>query len=433
MSRRTLLALVLVALGGLPARAQMPFPRDLVPTRTSLEKLGLERAWMTAVPLVREERLLSISIADNLFFAQTSKGNFHAYEAETGRKLWSAHLGERTNRTVPASVNSFAVFVTNMQDLFALDRNTGRPYWKQLLSTEPTSSTTCDEDRVVVGLANGRLEGFGLKVVKDKVRKISDRGEILFNWQTNAPVHTRPMLATKFLAFGSDDGKLYVTMSDERTMLYRVATGGPIGRGLGAMGLRTLLVPSADNNLYAVDLFTSDILWVFPTGSPILQEPLVADKELFVVNKAGRLFSLSPENGAAQWITSTQGGRLLAISEKRVYLESHNDDLFIVDRETGKVIADPEATRNRIGLNLRYYDLGITNRLNDRLYFATTSGMVITLREEGRTTPRLVRNPQEIPFGTVPDEGVSLITKPAQPAEAEPAPEGEQPEANPNP
>ena len=36
---------------------------------------------------------------------------------------------------------------------------------------------------------------------------------------------------------------------------------------LGAAGNRTLLVPSGDNNLYAVDLYTAATRWVVPFAS----------------------------------------------------------------------------------------------------------------------------------------------------------------------
>ena len=50
-------------------------------------------------------------------------------------------------------------------------------------------------------------------------------------------------------------------------MLYRFAAGGPISASMGTFGTRTLLVPSADKNLYAVDLFTAETKWTFPSGA----------------------------------------------------------------------------------------------------------------------------------------------------------------------
>ena len=42
-------------------------------------------------------------------------------------------------------------------------------------------------------------------------------------------------------------------------MLYRIATGGEIAAPLGTYGTRTVLIPSADKNVYAVDLFGASV------------------------------------------------------------------------------------------------------------------------------------------------------------------------------
>ena len=51
MSRRMLLGWLVVALGCTSARAQIPISRDLLPTRTALARVGLERHWFAAIPL----------------------------------------------------------------------------------------------------------------------------------------------------------------------------------------------------------------------------------------------------------------------------------------------------------------------------------------------------------------------------------------------
>ena len=128
MLRRSLpLWLALAMVSGSSARAQSPFPRDLVPSRLPLERLGLERQWMAVVPLVETERLVKISRTQDLLFAQTTYARLHTYDAETGRRLWSADLGERSGFARGVASNSWAVFATNANMLFCLDRGSGRP------------------------------------------------------------------------------------------------------------------------------------------------------------------------------------------------------------------------------------------------------------------------------------------------------------------
>src|SRR5438128_752170 len=113
MSRRFALVWLLVGLAGGLARAQTPLGSHLLPTRTALARVGLERQWMAFVPLSAGEKVFEVSISGNLVFAQTNMAKFHAYDSESGQHLWTANLGMQTGTAQPASVNSFAVFVTN--------------------------------------------------------------------------------------------------------------------------------------------------------------------------------------------------------------------------------------------------------------------------------------------------------------------------------
>ena len=272
-------ALVLLTLAGPSVRAQIPFAHDVIPTRTSLGRLGLDRHWTAVVPLRETERLLRISRSADLLFAQTNEGGLHVYEAETGKQLWSASLGEHTPIPRPVSSNSFAVFGTSADILIALDRKTGRALWRTHLGAIPTCGTAADDDRVLVGTLEGRVDSYKLR---DKSAKgvVSIRNSPVqeWGWQTSGPIQTLPLIADHEVAFGSSDARVYVVMKNERTTLFRVRTGGPIGDGLGAYGTRMLLIPSSDNNLYAVDMLTAKTLWTFASGSPIDQAPWLPAK-----------------------------------------------------------------------------------------------------------------------------------------------------------
>jgi outer membrane protein assembly factor BamB len=406
-----------VTAGGL-AHAQMPFPVDLVPTRTALERAGLERQWFGVIPLVETERLLKITLANDLLFAQTDYAMVHAFDSESGRLLWSAQLGERTGFARGAAANSFAVYVTNANMLHALDRKTGRPVWRHNLATVPTSTPACDEDRVMVGLTSGKLTTMDLKQTDSKGNtSILSSPREAWTWATGGPILTRPLPAGQFAAYGSSDGKVDLVESHDGNQLYRLVTGSPIGEGLGTFGTRLLLVPSADNNLYGIDLLTAKVAFTFPSGAPIEQEPMVADQDIYIVNTAGYLSLIDPETGEPKWTRRTQGGRLAAASGNKLYLRSYNLDLFVMDRKTGQTLVDPGETHTRIGLNLRDYDLDVVNRFHDRLYFATASGLIICLRETGQAQPRLLKDPKAHPFGYVPPEGLKP-TPPLAPAAA---------------
>lgn len=418
MSRRIVpLTVLVIGLIAPAARAQIPFTRDMIPTRTALTRLGLERNWMAVVPLgVTHERVLLVSQSQNMLFAQTNLANLHAYDAETGRYLWGANLGRGTNVAHPASVNSNRVIVANNQDLWCLDKGTGRQVWKATLDHLPSTATACDEERAIVGLRDGKLVAYSIRDHSRDEPPGYSAATFLWAWKTNAPLSGRPLPANQVVAFGSQDARVYVARVDENTLIYRFLTGGPISASLAGFGTRTLLVPSEDHNLYAIDLFNGETRWVYPSGAPITQEPVVAGNEVFVENSQGALSSLDPETGTLRWEHYTGNAALLAISPGRVYLRSIDGDLLVVDRQTGRSIADAAATQERAGLNLRSFSLTPTNRVDDRMVFGTPSGLLVSIRETGQLQPSPLRDPNAEPFGVLP-EGEESTPPQSPPAE----------------
>ena len=106
--------------------------------------------------------------------------------------------------------------------------------------------------------------------------------------------------------------------------------------------------------------------------------------------------------GAIRWSSSIGGGRILAVGATRLYSETDDhDSSAILDRSTGKILATRK-THERAGLNLRDYSLAVTNRETDRLYFATSSGFILALREAGQASPDSSATPAPPKFGYLP-------------------------------
>lgn len=412
-------------------RAQIPFTQNLVPNRTALGRLGLERHWTGVVPLQGPERVLQLSLSGDLLFAQTNSGQLHVYDAESGKHLWSADLGTATIFARPASANSFAVFASNAGNLLAYERKSGRLLWQARLDNIPSSATVCDEERVAVGLSSGEIVAYALKKKDDQGHELMLTAPIkIWNWRIGGPLTTRPLFADRIVILGGADGKVYVAFSDVQEMIFRVATGGPIGEGFASYGTRTLIAPSADDVVYGIDLFTAQVKWKFPTGSPIVQAPIVSGEDVFIINAAGGLSKLDPNTGLPHWTTGTHGARLQALSKSKIYLTSENRDLYVVDRVTGNTLLDPIATYQRAGLNVRELELGFTNSTNDRMYFGTSSGLIVCIREIGQIQPLSLKDPKALPFGYVPPEGLKNTPSGLPPAEFRVGGETTDPAAN---
>ena len=165
-------------------------------------------------------------------------------------------------------------------------------------------------------------------------------------------------------------------MADEPTILFRIATGGPIGEGLGGYGTRTLLVPSGDNNLYAVDLFTAQGTLDLSLGGADRDRSRWSPTRMSTSSTRPATFPAArPHDRRAAMDHLHPGGSPRG---------GHRRPRCISDRTTSTCSSsiapragswsDPSETHLRAGLNLREYDLDIVNRFNDRMYFAHPFG-----------------------------------------------------------
>ncbi len=416
MSRRVLMALVLVlvaiATGGSTAWAQRPFPTDLLPTQTAVSRLGLERQWYSVVPLAGvDDRVLDFTVDQGVLVVHTSGGHIHTFDSETGRYFWGSSIGHKTARAYPASVNSSQIFVTSLNELIGFDRATGRKLFDVDLEDLPSTGTGCDEELAMVGLRSGKLVAFTARDhTTDGTPRGQSPGSFAFAWQSKGMLTARPLVSEKVIAFGSADHRVYVALKAKTggttKLLYRYLTAGPISANLAAYGNRTLVIPSGDNNVYGVDLLTATTRWVVATGAPVDQEPLVFRQDVFVINAEGHVLNVDALTGELKWSTPTGCKILLAVTPSRLYLETATNELMILDRANGKIVASPRDTLERAGLNLRPFVLSFPNYYDDRLYFSTPSGLIICLREIGRTKPTTLRDPARAPFGTIPKEGL---------------------------
>ncbi len=533
MSVRTALtwvALTLVISGSV--QAQIPFSKSDLPTRSALNRVGLERHWNQVVPLDGTERVIGLSMAsssstvrnsitdvnpsadqfrggyelspldgayrnfqllitdgplkgevraistykgetrtfrflqpfasvpakgtkfallDTMIFVQTSENNFYAYNGETGQRLWQVKVGDPIGKAWPASVNSRAVFATSGQKLIALDRQNGERLWTMELAGTPTSPTACDEDLVMVGLEDGRLKAYhtqvsaiGSKVSKGYAVKIGPDAfppgvatdvrdfELLMEpalawvWPTDGGAfRSRPLATASMILLGSADGRVYGSLLDKNRAYFRFLTGGAIVAPLSSFGVRTLLVPSVDHNLYGIDIFTGHAVWTYPSGAPIVQEALVSGDDIFVQNTAGILAVVDDRTGVARWAVQTNDAKLIAISKSKLYGINWAGELVIVDRKNGTILENGRTTRETKGLDLRSFKMSLTNSANDRLYFVTPSGSLIALREIDQVSAAPLRDLSQPSFGFIPPEGYT------DPGSAVPAPATATPGAEP--
>jgi outer membrane protein assembly factor BamB len=97
---------------------------------------------------------------------------------------------------------------------------------------------------------------------------------------------------------------------------------------------------SADGNLYALDIRTGYMRWVFRTGGPLNSVPTADKKSVFIGSSDGKIYCLDRQTGELQWSFATKAAvnSTIVISEDKVYAISDMDAQYCLDRETGELL-----------------------------------------------------------------------------------------------
>ena len=77
---------------------------SLLPANRELNRYGLERAWWShAVIDTARDTVQYVEVDENNLYVQTRAGLITTFDAETGRRLWSALLGSVNHESLPVS------------------------------------------------------------------------------------------------------------------------------------------------------------------------------------------------------------------------------------------------------------------------------------------------------------------------------------------
>jgi outer membrane protein assembly factor BamB len=345
------LALAWAALGTLalavPADGQPIDTHRILPDRTALGRVGLERPWFATVPLqsgLEQVNHLSLTTDGTQIFAQTTEANLYCYDSETGRMLWKANLGPASGLAQDVGTNSTLAFAINGNFIFALDRATGRQVWVERMEANATAPIVATDELVFIGEANGKLLAFSLVPSEDpRFQKQSGApGGFAWNFSTNGPITAEPVPTQFVVAFASNGGRLYVARYDPPSILHRSQDIGPLSASMGTYGTgpeSLLVVPSMNRNLYGINLFTGEQKWVFSTRSPIAAQPLVGGGDVTITRRVPErrtrtILGTDLKSYEQEYTEVVEQEEVLPLPPT-VYVLTNQGDLYAVDPESG--------------------------------------------------------------------------------------------------
>lgn len=319
-------------------------------------------------------------VPHTILMAQTARGMLHVFDAETGRTMWSQHVGRGDYPSTAAAANDKYVAMLNGMMLYVYNRADGRLAFERKVESTPSAGPALSPTMVFIPMTGGKVEGYQLEDPRAPAWSYKAAGQIL----------VQPTITPRSVAFATDRGWMYVSRPDNPAVRFRLEARGSITTP-PTYRFPVIYAASEDGYAYAMHETAGGTAWRFSAGMPI-EEPLaVIGNAVYVSPERGGMYRLDATTGAEVW-QARLANRFVAASATRVYALDPYRRLTIIEEKTGGVagqLADTAAL-----------DLPVVNQQTDRLYLADGTGLIQCIREVDARFPMLhvTANPTEAPI-----------------------------------
>ncbi|MGD9854643.1 MAG: PQQ-binding-like beta-propeller repeat protein [Planctomycetaceae bacterium] len=381
---------------------------SVLPTPWELERFGLERGWRNQATLnVAIDRIAYLTADEDNVYAQSRSGIVTAFDAETGKRLWSRLLGPTDAPSFPAVTNTDHLLIATGMNMFAVDKFNGKLLWRLNLPHHPTTAPGISDHQAYIGTLDGSAYAFDLKTIRQLFQDqlLPDWSDVSIVWRfrSGAPVTSPPVAAGRLVNFASEDGSLYSVDMNDGKLRFQFETNGAIQTPI-ARNQDSLLIASDDVRLFSINSLNGKLRWSFVAGTPILEQPQIVGSQVFVAPQMGGLYALNMFGGEVQW-HQTRATEFLAAASEFLFASDELGNLLILSRNDGAVIGS---------IPLREMSVRVRNDRTDRVFLASPLGLVLCLRERGSEFPTYHKFPERQPmlpeFG---DDEAPAATEPA--------------------
>ena len=400
-----------------------------LPTRTLLDRYGLERAWANQATINVQSDVVTYLYADEeVVVVQTRSGLLTVFDAETGSRLWDGQLAVPNQYSYPAVTNADTLFVVIGSRMYARNKYTGEELWTLRLPNSPSTAPAVDGQNIYVGLITGDVYVYNL----DKLAALQERG-LLPTWRldaqvwhvaTSAKIIGPPVTNGRIAAFTNAQGVLYVFNADFRQFKFAIEThepaSAPLALGVGkedGVNVTYIYYAAGTNNFYCIRTTDGTTKWKYVSGAPIRAQPTIIHDDIYITPVDSGLYKLNPDTGDIAW-WSPVVREFVAASPTRIYGTDSAGNLAIIGREDGGLVGT---------IPLQEYSIRVNNARTDRIFVCTTRGRVACFKEQDIDQPLFHAKPARRPILPI-FPGEDVIQAPgSEPAPEEEAAPGEDP------
>jgi outer membrane protein assembly factor BamB len=178
-----------------------------------------------------------------------------------------------------------------------------------------------------------------------------------------------------------------------------------------------------DGRVMAVDMIhikgeTPVYEWKAKVGGHLNHKPVGAVDGLYVSGDRSGVARIDVKTGEVDWRTEDSADMLLSMNDEHVYVRDRLGNLLIYEK--GKVHDRVKHTARSItSMPIDTFNVPVVNAVTDRLYLASDSGLIVSLRDSAPKYARVksIRPPAVLP----PEPKAPAEMKPADPAAPPPA------------
>lgn len=308
-------------------------------------------------------------IVDEIVFVATRKGDVHAVNLETGRRVGQASFGESIEGTPVYDDGMLYVPVGwGRRALVGYNLLRGSARWK----------------------VNGASINAGLLTYSDVVIAADDEGHVraykkedgALDWEVDlgddASVRAAPILAGGLLVIADDGGRIAGLKPEDGSLVWSTSVDAPVLSTSSSDG-ENLFVSTSRGRLVKLSIGDGTELWTFALASedPYFASPAVADGQVVFGASDGMVRALDAETGALMWSTSVEAAVTAAplLTADVVYVGTMESELIALDRTTGAVIWEHElGGRMKSGLAASENRLVVLAEPKTVYMFETASG-----------------------------------------------------------
>jgi outer membrane protein assembly factor BamB len=276
------------------------------------QTLDVRKVWSGKVGGGSERLRLGLRPASDggRIYAGAHDGQVAAFDATTGRKIWSVKT-KLPLAAGPGYGDGIIAFGTTDGDLIALDAATGAERWRQPVGSEVLAAPAIGPRVIALRTVDGRLRGFS----------IAD-GSTLWTIEQNLPAltlrgNTAPRVAGDVVVTGFNNGRVGAYELASGDQIWEVAIANPTGR--------------------------TDLERLVDVGSGLQ----IVGNEAYVAGYHGRAVGIDITTGVVLWQQDISSYSGLGADFSNVYVTSDVDSVVALEKDAGAQVWRQDALRLR--------------------------------------------------------------------------------------